>query len=129
MRVAILIITLLYYSLVINAFTPAAGKRRHIQYHNSQIIAKSTSSCDDDTSEDVMIIFRSPSHHTYGFIEPNNNNKYDLPMVELRTLMHDEQQDNQFIPINKDLLSPSTKQPKLLSRNQSKLFCCLNTDR
>ena len=121
MRVAILIITLLYYALVINAFTSTAGKQRHIQYHNSQIIAKSTSSCDDNTSEDVMIIFRSPSHHTYGFIEPNNN-KYDLPMVELRTLMHDEQQDNQFIPINNDLQSKSTstKQPKLLSRNQSK---------
>ena len=121
MRVAILIITLLNYALVINAFTSAAGKRRHIQYHNSQI--KSTSSCDDDTSEseDVMIIFRSPSHHTYGFIDPNNNNEYDLPMVELQNLMgDDEQQDIQFIPINKDLQSTSTKQPKLLSRNQSK---------
>ena len=116
MRVAILIITLLYYALVINAFTPAAGKRRHIQYHNSQI--KSTSSCDDDTSEDVMIIFRSPSHHTYGFIQSNNDNKYDLPRVELRTLMHDEQQDIQFIPIHNNL--QSTKQPKQLSRNQSK---------
>jgi len=121
MRVAILIITLLYYALAINAFTPAAGKRRHIQYHNSQIIAKSTFSCDDDTSEDVMVIFRSPSHHTYGFIQTNNDNKYDLPMVELRTLMHDEQQEVQFIPIIKDdLQSTSTKQPKLLSRNQSK---------
>jgi len=121
MRVAILIITLLYYALVINAYTPAAGKRRHIQYHNSQI--KSTSSCDDDTPEpeDVMIIFRSPSHHTYGFIEPKHDNKYDLPMVELRTLMHDEQQDIQFIPINNNNLQPtSTKQPKQLSRNQSK---------
>ena len=117
----ILIIALLYYALVINAFTSAAGKRQHIQYHNSQIIAKSTSSCDDDTSEDnVMIIFRSPSHHTYGFIQSNNDDKYDLPMVELRTLMHDEQQDIQFIPINNDLQSPSTKQPKQLSRNQSK---------
>ena len=121
MRVVILIIALLYYALVINAFTSAAGKRQHIQYHNSQIIAKSTSSCDDDTSEDnVMIIFRSPSHHTYGFIQSNNDDKYDLPMVELRTLMHDEQQDIQFIPINNDLQSPSTKQPKQLSRNQSK---------
>ena len=119
MRVAILIITLLYYALVINAFTPAAGKRRHIQYHNSQIIAKSTSSCDDDTSEDVMIIFRSPSHHTYGFIQPNNTNKYDLPMVELQNLINDDEHDIRFIPINNDLQS-THQQPKQLSRNQSK---------
>jgi len=119
MRVAILIITLLYYALVINAFTPAAGKRRRIQYHNSQIIAKSTSSCDDDTLEDVMIIFRSPSHHTYGFIQSNNDNKYDLPMVELRNLINDDQ-DIQFIPTNNDRQSTSTQGSKLLSRNQSK---------
>ena len=119
MRVVILIIALLYYALVINALTSAAGKRRHIQYHNSQI--KSTSSYDDDDTlpeDNVMIIFRSPSHHTYGFIQSNNEDKYDLPRVELRTFMHDEQQDIQFIPINKDL--QSTKQPKQLSRNQSK---------
>lgn len=47
-----------------------------------------------------MVIFRAPSRHTYGFIDGNN---YDLPEIELRTLLcsileSEYDNDIQFLP-------------------------------
>ena len=75
----------------------------------------------------IMVMFRSPSHHTYGFIEKKTNN-YDLPQIELRSLIMrgvDEDSNIQFIPVDPAITKQEHKshdnnpqQP--MSRNQSK---------
>ena len=80
----------------------------------------------------LLVMFRHPSRHTYGFLEGDT---YDLPLLELQTLIQDREHkdiDINFIPVTKrsnpsdnDLQFQSTQQQqqqqqRKQSRNQLK---------
>ena len=53
------------------------------------------------TNPRLLVMFRHPSRHTYGFLEGDT---YDLPLLELQTLIQDREHkdiDINFIPVTK----------------------------
>ncbi len=77
----------------------------------------------------LLVMFRPPSRHTYGFREGDT---YDLPLLELQTLIQDRVRKDDihvnFIPVNerrrrssaKDDLQVKSTQHQTQSRNQMK---------
>lgn len=77
------------------------------------------SACGDENYRG-MVIFRAPSRHTYGFIE--DYSKYDLPIIELRSLLSSVSAGKgiRFIPVVGDSSMGAKRQPPPKSRKQSK---------
>ncbi|KAL7492612.1 hypothetical protein ACHAWT_002391 [Skeletonema menzelii] len=82
---------------------------RHHQYrrgHRSTLVVKEGSEDNDDdddatirTYPRLLVMFRPPSRHTYGFREGDT---YDLPLLELQTLIQDRKHKDihiNFIPV------------------------------
>ena len=108
----------------VSAFSLNDEHSRHL--YRSIEISDDDSSNTQQSQARIMVMFRQPSHHTYGFIETNNNNKYDLPAVELQNLLHGH--DIQFLPVDGNYDAIQTQQrnndkepiKRVMSRNQSK---------
>jgi tRNA A58 N-methylase Trm61 len=105
----------------------------HHRYHRSaSIMAKErTEDCHDAKALEypqLMIMFRPPSRHTYGFREGDT---YDLPLLELQTVIQDRVRKDihiNFIPVIEQRSRPSadddlqikSTQHQTQSRNQMK---------
>ena len=71
----------------------------------------------------ILVMFRPPSHHTYGFIS-NSYDVYDMPQIELKSLLCEKSEGTQFIPVHDTSSQRHDGNFKMhrvsLSRNQSK---------